>query len=134
MPEPGDIGIGIGPIGVDLDGLFQLFGLYGNKKGGGKSKRARAQDRRRISAEKHELGYHKYRQENYRGRYVYTPAHRYFQKLLAQKRIRVPNTKGITYEKAAQVTPEAWRTNPEFKPIRRELERLRRTKLLFNIK
>lgn len=129
MPE--DIFIGYGPISGSLSDLFESLGLYGRRSG--RTKRARQLDRQRVGSEKHELAYLKYRRPDRTGHLTYGPEHRYFEKLLAQAKIRVPGTVGLYYDTPKKITPKAWRTNPGFTSIRRELERFRRTKALVNL-
>lgn len=131
MPEDIQIGIpmpGGGTIGISLRELFDSFyPSFGRPR---KSRRGAFQDRMRISAQKHELDYHRWNRK-VGGRVVVPESVQLATKYLLAAQITVPGTT-VQYTKMRQVTPLAWRTVPKFKALRRQLEAVRRAKRLFN--
>lgn len=131
MPEDIQIGIplpGGGTIGVSLRELFDSFYPgFGRSK---KTHRGVLQDRLRVSAQKHELDYHKWNRR-VDGRLLVPESVQLATKYLNALKVKVPGTT-VSYTKMRQVTPHAWRTVEGFKVLRRQLEAVRRAKRLFN--
>ncbi len=98
----------------------------------GRKRISRKLDRRKVSAEPHEL--YAYRRKTGSGRNrSLSDAGKLFNQILKALDISVPGTDGkVKYEDMHQITARAWREMPEFQKMRRLLEKQRGNFRLFN--
>lgn len=119
MPDPYEIGFPLAGLDFSLGDLLDSF--YG--RGGGLT-RGQLVDRRRVSAQKHELNYYRYPRKR-RSRPIHISD---ANQILRSMKIRVPGTATTYYTTTRMISLRAWREVPRMNEFRRALERARRAR------